>query len=155
MKRPIGHWSRFLIIVEPAYDITTARLFRYLFCTSFTSISWLYPVYYPNRPRFASRITRLADATKRLARLRLLPSEFYFDVVHCAGIKRQAVDVISRIPTLGNENRPLEDELPALLIASGNEMDSTITTIFSLEAHKGTPTYSATSADGTVLLRSR
>lgn len=76
-------------------------------------------------------------------------SEFDFEVVHRDGVKHQAVEAQSRIPTDGTDNKPLEEEFPALGLAGSTKMDDTTTTIFALEANKNTPANSVTNTDGT------
>lgn len=56
----------------------------------------------------------LADAIGRFVRWRLWSPEFYFDVIHRAGTKNQAADVLSPLETGGLDIAALEDELPEM-----------------------------------------
>lgn len=94
-------------------------------------------------------ILNVADATGRSSRWLLSQSEFDFDVKHCTHVKHQAVDAQLRLRTDGADNTPLEDDLPVLVIASGEEMDDTNTTIPALEAHKSAPAQTVTNFGGT------
>lgn len=76
-------------------------------------------------------------------------SEFVFNVVHCAGVKHPAADILSRLPTDCTDKTILKDELPVLVIVYSEKMDDVATSIFELETHTGTSAQSITDADGT------
>lgn len=57
-------------------------------------------------------IQNLIKSTGRHAYLCLRFSEFVLNVVHRAGIKHQAVDALSRVPTCGEDNTPIHEDLP-------------------------------------------
>lgn len=58
----------------------------------------------------------MTDSIERLARWRLKLSEYEIDVVSRAGIKHQAADVLSRLPTLEEKCTPLENDLLNLAV---------------------------------------
>jgi len=117
--KPLGYWSRSLNKAERNYNTTQREclavvwavlmLRPYLYGTRFTlrtdheSLRW---------------ILNLSDASGKLQRWRLRLLEFEFDVVHRPGIKHQAADALSRLNTQGEDEEPLEDEVPTLLIAT-------------------------------------
>lgn len=59
-------------------------------------------------------ILNFANVAGKLARWLLRLSEMYFDVIHCAGIKLQAADALLRLPTTGEDCKPIEDRLPVM-----------------------------------------
>lgn len=65
------------------------------------------------------------ERSGRLARWRLWLSEFEFDVIRRAGIKHQAPGVLSRLPTSREDNKPLEDALPLLLMNMRHSLGDT------------------------------
>lgn len=73
-------------------------------------------------------ILNLADTSVRWARWRLCLPEFEFNVLHRAGVKHQAVDALSRMPTGGADTTPIEDEIPITVIdtALSNEGEITL-----------------------------
>lgn len=61
----------------------------------------------------------------------------------------QVADALSCLLTGGTNNTPVEDDLPALVAASGDAVEDLTTSIFALEARTNIPTCSVTDADGT------
>lgn len=57
----------------------------------------------------------LADATGILPRWQHFLFEFDVDVLHCAGFNHQTAEALLIIPTNGNYNTSLEDELSDLV----------------------------------------
>lgn len=122
--RPIGYWSRTLTAAERNYTTSEREclaivwailmLRPYLEGTKFTvrtdhdSLRWL---------------LNISDVSGRLARWRLRLAEFDYTVVHRPGVKHQAPDALSRLPTAGADTSPLEDGIPCFTVTtdSGNE----------------------------------
>lgn len=70
------------------------------------------------------RIFIFTDSAKRLEQWCLRLFKFDLDVVHCARIKNQAADAVSRLSTSNKDENPLEDDL--LLYASDNCNNRTV-----------------------------
>lgn len=94
-------------------------------------------------------ILNLADTIRKLTRWRLGLFQFEIDIVHRAGIKQDAVDALSRVPIDETVNTSLENKLPVLETATGENTIDTNTTIFALEPHTSPPTHFVIDADGT------
>ena len=126
-NRPVGYWSRSLSKAEKNYSTTekeclaivwaalTLRPYlegqRFTLRTDHDSLRW---------------IMNLSDASGRLQRWRLRLADFEYDVVHRAGIKHQAADALSRMPTDGSDQTPLDDAIPTLAVeASHTERSET------------------------------
>ena len=126
--RPIGYWSRSLNQAERAYDTTHRECLAVVW-----AVLLLRP--YLEGTRYTIRtdhdalrwILNMADATGKLARWRLRLAEYEFDVVHRAGVKHQAADALSRLPTDGEDKAPLDDEIPVLVIQHDDEQ--TVSTV--------------------------
>lgn len=58
----------------------------------------------------------MTDRTGKLARMRLQLSEFDLIVVHQAAVKHPRADALSRMPTTGMDESPLEDNVQILVI---------------------------------------
>ena len=111
--RPLGYWSRSLSSAERNYDTTERECLAVVW-----SVLLLRP--YLEHARFTVRtdhsplkwLLNLKDCSGRLARWRLRLLPFHYDVVHKAGLKHQAPDALSRLPTAGMDNSPIDDDLP-------------------------------------------
>lgn len=57
-------------------------------------------------------ILKLANATSRPARWRLLVFKFEFDICHDAGIKRQAASALCCVQKISTYAKPIEHDLP-------------------------------------------
>lgn len=57
-------------------------------------------------------------ASDKLSRCRERYLEFEFDIVHSAGIKHEAADAISSLPTDGADNIKLNDDILVLAITT-------------------------------------
>lgn len=68
------------------------------------------------------RILDLTDSTKQQARWRLRIFKFEFDVVHRAGNKHGAADVLSRLNKTGQDEGPPEDNFPLYAISSHDNL---------------------------------
>lgn len=84
--------------------------------TNITVIFGRDPVHHPNRPRLSQVDTKLSRRNGKLARWRPRLSEFELDVIHRAGIKYHAADVLSRTPTEIAETTSIDDEIPVSVI---------------------------------------
>ena len=114
--RPIGYWSRTLNTAERNYTTTEREclaivwgiliLRPYLEGTNFTvrtdhdSLRWL---------------LNITDVSGRLARWRLRLAEFDYSVVNRPGVKHQAPDALSRLLTSGDDQSPLDDDIPCFI----------------------------------------
>lgn len=73
----------------------------------------------------------MADAKRKLARWRLHLAEMTVHVVHRDGINHQAADMLYSLETTGDDQTPLEEEIPLLLLESvGKEL-------YDIEVHHG------------------
>lgn len=115
--RSIGYWSRKLTKPEQNYSTTEKEclavvwaillLRPYLECVHFTvrtdhsALRW---------------ILSLTESTGRLARWRLRLLQYDFDITHRAGIKHQAPDALSRLPTTASDESPVLNDLPLLCV---------------------------------------
>ena len=125
--RPIGYYSRTLSDAERNYDTThreclaviwAIMLLRpYLYGTTFTlrtdhdALKWL---------------LNMDSATGQLARWRLRLAEFDYSVEFRPGIKNQAPDALSRLPTDGTDKTPLKDDIPVLAINITKDQERSI-----------------------------
>lgn len=66
-------------------------------------------------------IFTFADVTDCLARWRLRPSKFDFNVVYRAGTKHQAADTLSRLAAASNDQTPIEDDLLVVVLGTSTE----------------------------------
>lgn len=66
-------------------------------------------------------ILNLADITGRLESWRLRLSGFDIDVVHCAGNKHQAADALFRLTATGEDQAPIENDLPVAIFETTPE----------------------------------
>ena len=122
--RPIGYWSRTLNPAERNYTTTERECLAIVW-----SILMLRP--YIEGTRFTVRtdhdslrwLLNLADASGRLARWRLRLAEYEYDVVHRPGIKHQAPDALSRLPTKGTDQSPLDDDIPCFIADSASRKE--------------------------------
>lgn len=71
------------------------------------------------------RILNLTDRTGRLARSWLELSEFGFGAADIAGVKHQVVDALSRLPTNGEGNTSLKDDIRLLKKESSQNIANT------------------------------
>lgn len=53
----------------------------------------------------------MTEATGKLARCRLRLLKFDLYIVHCAAVKHQSVDALSRFKTGGTDKKALEDQI--------------------------------------------
>lgn len=128
--KPVGYWQRSLTTSEQAYDKTQRE---------FLALVWFILIlhFYIEGTRFTIQndhdslkcILNLADATGRLARLRLRPFEFEFDVVYRAHIECQTTDALFRLQATGVDTKHIEVNL---LIAV-NDTETTESTKVRLE----------------------
>lgn len=96
------------------------------------------------------RILNLPDPTKQLVRWRVYLSEFYFNVIHRAGIKLRATDALSQFFTTDKDESRLEIERPFPSIdyvmnanisdKSGNRNDHRFMNIHNTEPNTDNPT---------------
>ena len=122
--RPIGYWSRSLTKAEKNYSTTEKECLAIVW-----AVLTLRP--YLEGNRFTLRtdhhslrwIMNLADASGRLQRWRLRLADFEYDIVHRAGVKHQAADALSRLPTNGTDQHPLDDGIPTLAIGDSETFD--------------------------------
>lgn len=99
--------------VEQAYDTTQHK---------FLAVSWselmLLPYLEGARLRIRTdqelwkRILIFADGTGHLGRWRLCLSKLWFHSAHCAGIKHQAAAALSHLIATGEDQAPVNDDLP-------------------------------------------
>jgi hypothetical protein len=61
-------------------------------------------------------VMNLAEAQGRLARWRLRPSEFAFKVEYSPGTTHHAADVLSRLPSKGVSQSPIEVDIPVAVV---------------------------------------
>lgn len=138
------YWSRSLTDAKLNYDTTQLEclaivravllLRSYLKGTQFTSRTDYYSL---------KCILNLTDSTKKLERWRLRLSEFDSDVVHCAGVKRQASDALFYLRATGKDDIALKDDLPLLVIDTEDDntgilvISANSNDIFSLDAQEG------------------
>lgn len=61
---------------------------------------------------FFNRILNVTDSSGRLRCWRLGLSEYEFNVIHRARVKRQAAGALSRLPTTEKDLTSLNDDLP-------------------------------------------
>lgn len=115
--KPIGYWSRSL--TEAVRNIDTIQRE----CLGVVRIIlFLRP--YLKRMKLTARtshdsikwILSLPESTNKFAGWRLRLSELTFDIVHKAGIKREAADALSRLPTCEKRNVSIIDDLLLLAI---------------------------------------
>lgn len=117
MTKPIGYQSRSLTNTEQRYNTTQRECLAIVWpklllqpnlesqqCTIRTPLDGLNWILNP------------ANSTIRIARWCPCLSEFDFDVIHCAVVKNQAANMLSRLSTSGNDNSSLEAELPLVAI---------------------------------------
>ena len=111
---PIGYWSKTLPDTERNYSTTERDSY---------SVVWAVTTQRPyiEGETFTVRtdhdalrwLMKLTDSSGRLMRWRLRLSEFDFTIQYRPGIVHQVLDALSRIiPPQGNDDRPLDDELP-------------------------------------------
>ena len=113
--KPIGYWSRTLTAAEKNYDTTQRECLAVVW-----AVLTLRP--YLEGTRFTIRTDHLAlkwlmnlsDASGRLQRWRLRLQPFEYDIVHRPGVKHQAADALSRLPTTGTDQTDLDDEIPTV-----------------------------------------
>lgn len=65
-------------------------------------------------------ILNLTAASQQLVRWRFCFLEFHIDAVHRAGVRHQAADALSRVPSDGTNKTQLEDDLPVMVIRVEN-----------------------------------
>ena len=122
---PIGYWSRSLTKAERAYD-TTQRECLAVVWAIFTLRPYLEMKQFTLRTDHDSLrwILNLSDATGRLARWRLRLADYDYTVEHRRGIVHQAADALSRLPSDGMDETPLDDEIPLFLVdTTSNQRD--------------------------------
>lgn len=149
-KRLIGYWSHWLKKAEQPCDTTPEEDLgnnRFVLLLRSYLESARLPIWTDRDSR--RLILKLGDETMRLAWRRFCLSDFDFNVVHWDGVKHQADDNLSRLPTDCTDVTSLEDEPPVLVIASGEKMDDTTANILALEAHRIIPTSFFISANST------
>lgn len=81
----------------------------------------------------------MTDATKNLARWRLRLSEFEFDSVHRAVVKHHVADALSRLPTTGNNDMPLTEDVPVLATSHDSVWDNKSYVLMIVDAKFGWP----------------
>lgn len=85
-------------------------------CTSLAYVLNEYNNRYKNRLRLHKVDLKLTDSTRIHAHWCLRLSEYAFDVVRRAGIKRQAAEALSRLQTTGEDPTLPEKDFPVLAI---------------------------------------
>lgn len=137
---PIGYWSTSHTDAERLYETTEQKCLA-IVCAA------LFLCPYLEHTRFTLKtdhnslkgILNLMDSSERIACRCLRLLEYEFDVVHRAGIKREALAGISRLPTTGEDRTPLKDDLHmlAVYITESRESirmnDSNCNEVFSLK----------------------
>ncbi len=86
-------------------------------------------------------ILGLTEAKGKLARWQLRLQELEFDIVHRPGVQHKAADAMSRLPTDGGDNEPIDDEIPILSVTDETELvdDAAIKTLCDDEADSSRP----------------
>lgn len=92
-------------------------------------------------------------AKKKLARWQSKLLEFEFVVVHWAAIKHQAANALSRLPTTGNDDTLLNDDIPILTISYDDTVEngSSVLTINNAKHGWRTKLVSADETDVSIL----
>lgn len=122
--KPIGYWSRSLTETERKYDTTQHE------CLEIVWSILLLRLYF-EKARFTickdhgslKRILNLTDSTCRLARWRIRISKFELNLVHRVGVKHPAADALCHLPTTGEDQTTLEDDLSVLAIDATDDND--------------------------------
>jgi RNase H-like domain found in reverse transcriptase/Integrase zinc binding domain len=139
MKHPLGFWSRGLTSAEKTYSTTE---------TECLAIAWaiLHLRPYLEGRRFVVRtdhhslrwVLNLADAQGRLARWRLRPQEFDFEVQYLPDRSHHGADLMSRIdstdPTLRDTSSPVDTEIPCFAISQQEYL--TLLSVDTLREHQ-------------------
>lgn len=68
-------------------------------------------------------ILNLNYSIGKLRRWRLRLSEFWFDFIYCAAITYQAADNLSPVKATGNDQTPINDEIPVLWITASSSSE--------------------------------
>jgi transposase InsO family protein len=124
---PLGYWSRQLNAAERNYSATEKEALAIVW-----AVTHLRP--YLERTHFVVRtdhsslqwLLSIAGENPRLVRWRLRLAEFSFDIRYKPGRVNQAADALSRMPTAGGDESPLDLEVPCLAIGSPIAVRSSI-----------------------------
>jgi len=119
---PVGYWSRALNKAERGYSPTERECLAVVW-----AVTTLRP--YLERTKFVVRsdhgalrwLMNATDLSGRLVRWRLRLSEFDYSIVYRPGRVHQVPDALSRVPTKGMDDSPLDDAIPCLVIAPDAE----------------------------------
>lgn len=106
----VGYWSGTLN--DKDEKLTTTQM-------EYLAVAWVVTLSRPYLKGSALRsgqIPTMAEATGKMERWGLRLSEFELHIVHCAGIKHQVADTLSRLKENDEGKTPLDDEAPILTI---------------------------------------
>jgi transposase InsO family protein len=114
---PLGYWSRTLNAAERNYSTTEKECLAIVW-----AVTHLRP--YLEGVEFTVRtdhhalrwVMNLAEAQGRLARWRLRLAEFNFKVEYSPGATHHAADVLSRLPSPGVPDVPIDVDIPVTLV---------------------------------------
>lgn len=79
----------------------------------------------------------MTDNSGKLACWRLRLVEFELDAVHRAGVKHQAADAVSRLPTTGIDDTPLHDDVQVLKLPGNTRSDDRSSVLMITNAKQG------------------
>ena len=112
---PIGFWSKSLNAAEKNYSATERECLAVVWgMTSLRPYVEGQKVTVRTDHDALQWLLTLDDPSGRLARWRLRLSEFSMEIVYRKGRKHQVPDALSRIPHEGEDDTPIDDEIPGI-----------------------------------------